>query len=153
MNMSSREIVIRAFSNEKFGHPYGKSLFHYAIYNCTVEVNKPYAKYVVDLYEYARWDKSAATPEQLKWSKELYESNMQDEPEVLASWIKYYNPMTKQKHFVDGICVYSGIKQQLLIVINDPEHEVIEEWTLPTKICTKQGDNKPIFIATNFDLI
>ena len=61
--------------------------------------------------------------------------------------------MTKQKHFVDGICVYSGIKQQLLIVINDPEHEVVEEWTLPTKICTKQGDNKPIFIATNFDLI
>jgi hypothetical protein len=78
---------------------------------------------------------------------------MQDGPEVLASWIKHYNPMTKQKQAVDGICVYSGIKQQLLIVINDLEHEVIEEWTLPTKICTKQGDNKPIFIATNFDLL
>ena len=38
------------------------------------------------------------------------------------------------------------------MIINDPEHDVVEEWTLPTKICTKQGDNKPVFIATNFDL-
>lgn len=150
--MSSREVVVRAFTNEKFGHPFGRSLFHYAIYNCTVEVNKPYAKYVVDLFEYGRWDKSAATPDQLKWSKELYESNMQDEPEVLASWVKRYNPMTRHKQFVDGICVYSPLKQQLLMIINDPEHDVVEEWTLPTKICTKQGDNKPVFIATNFDL-
>ena len=150
--MSNREVVVRAFTNEKFGHPFGRSLFHYAIYNCTVEINKPYAKYVVDLFEYGRWDKSASTPDQLKWSKELYESNMQDEPEVLASWIKHFNPLTKQKHFVDGICVYSPLKQQLLMIINDPEHDVVEEWTLPTKICTKQGDNKPVFIATNFDL-
>lgn len=153
MNMSNREIVIRAFANEKFGHPFGKSLYHYPIYNGTVEVNKPYAKYLIDLFEYRRWDRTASTPTQLAWSKELFESNMQDEPEVLASWIKHYNSMTKQKQFVDGICVYSPIKQQLLIMINDPEHEVVEEWTLPTKICTKQGDNKPIFIATNFDLI
>ncbi len=150
--MSSREVVIRAFTNEKFGHPFGRSLFHYAIYNATVEVNKPYAKYLVDLYEYARWDKSASTPEQLKWSKELFEADIQDEPEVLASWIKHYNPLTKQKQLVDGICVYSPTKQQLIMIINDPEHDVVEEWTLPTKICTKQGDNKPVFIATNFDL-
>jgi hypothetical protein len=53
---------------------------------------------------------------------------------------------------LDLICVYSPTKQQMLVVINDPEHSVVEEWTLPTKICTKQGDNKPVFIATNFDL-
>lgn len=151
--MSNREIAVRAFCNEKFGRPYGKSLFHYALYNGTVEVNKPYAKYLIDLYDYARWDKSASTPEQLAWSKELYESQMHDEPEVLASWIKHYNPITKEKQTVDGICVYSGIKQQLLIIINDPEHGVVEEWTMPTKICMKQGNNKPVFIATNFDLV
>jgi hypothetical protein len=77
---------------------------------------------------------------------------MHNEPEVLVSWVKHYNPMTKQKTLVDGVCVYSPSKQQLLIVINDPEHNVQEEWTLPTKICTKQGDNKPVFISTNFDL-
>jgi hypothetical protein len=150
--MSSREIAVRAFSNQKFGKPYAKSLFHYAIYNGTIEVNKPYAKYLIDLYEYQRWDKSASTAEQLKWSKELFEANMQDEPEVLVSWVKHYDPLTKQKTNIDGICVYSPTKQQMLVVINDPEHSVVEEWTLPTKICTKQGDNKPVFIATNFDL-
>lgn len=150
--MSSREIAVRAFTNQKFGHPFGRSLFHYAIYNGTIEVNKPYAKYLIDLFEYGRWDKSATTPEQLKWSKELFEADMQNEPEVLVSWIKHYNPMTKQKTLVDGVCVYSPSKQQVLIVINDPEHNVVEEWTLPTMICTKQGVHKPVFISTNFDL-
>ena len=150
--MSSREVVLRAFTNQKFGHPFGRSLFHYAIYNGTIEVNKPYAKYLIDLFEYNRWDRTAASPEQLKWSKELFEANMQDEPEVLVSWIKHYNPITKQKQIVDGICVYSPLKQQILTVINDPEREVIEEWTLPTKLCTKVGEHKPVFIATNFDL-
>ena len=77
---------------------------------------------------------------------------MHNEPETLVSWVKHYNPMTKQKTLIDGVCVYSPTKQQLLIVINDPEHNVVEEWTMPTMICTKQGDNKPVFIATNFDL-
>jgi len=150
--MSSREVVLRAFTNQKFGHPFGRSLFHYAIYNGTIEVNKPYAKYLIDLFEYNRWDRTATSPEQLKWSKELFEANMQDEPEVLVSWIKHYNPITKQKQIVDGVCVYSPLKQQILTVINDPEREVIEEWTLPTKLCTKVGEHKPVFIATNFDL-
>jgi hypothetical protein len=152
MKMSDREIAVRAFGNEKFGHPFGRSLYHYAIYNGTVEINKPYAKYLIDLFEYRRWEKTASTAEQLAWTKELYEANMQDEPEVLASWIKHYNPITKQKKMINGVCIYSPIKQHILLIINDPEHEVVEEWTLPTKICTKQGDNKPVFIATNFDL-
>jgi hypothetical protein len=150
--MSNREIAVRGFVNEKFGKTYGRSLFHYAIYNGTVEIAKPHTKYLIDLFEYARWDKSASTPEQLAWSKELYEADFHNEPEVLASWIKHYNPLTKQKQLVNGLCVYSPLKQQLIIIIHDPEHEVEEEWTLEVKHCSKSGDNKPVFIATNVDL-
>ena len=133
--MSNREIAVRGFVNEKFGKTYGRSLFHYAIYNGTVEIAKPHTKYLIDLFEYARWDKSASTPEQLAWSKELYEADFHNEPEVL-----------------NGLCVYSPLKQQLIIIIHDPEHEVEEEWTLEVKHCSKSGDNKPVFIATNVDL-
>jgi hypothetical protein len=53
---------------------------------------------------------------------------------------------------VDGVCVYLPNSQELYLNINDPAHDVVNEWTLHTKHCTKTGSNKPIFIASNADL-
>ncbi len=150
--MSNREIAVRGFVNERFGKTYGKSLFHYAIYNGTIEVAKPHIKYLIDLFEYRRWDKSACTAEQLHWSKQLYEAEVHEAPEALVSWVKHYNPITKEKHAVNGVCIYLPVSQELYLSINDPAHDVVEEWTLQTKTCSKSGDNKPVFIATNVDL-
>ncbi len=150
--MSNREIAVRGFVNEKFGKTYGRSLFHYAIYNGTIEIAKPHNKYLIDLFEYRRWDKSATTEDQIAWSKQLYEAEVHEAPEALASWVKYYNPVTKEKRLVNGVCFYLPVSQELYLNINDPEHDVVDEWVLQTKNCAKSGDNKPVFIATNVDL-
>ena len=60
--------------------------------------------------------------------------------------------MSKTKQVVDGICVYLAESQELHISINDPDHDIVEAWTLDVKSCTKSGTNKPVFIATNVDL-
>jgi hypothetical protein len=52
--MKEKEIAVRGFMNEKFGATYGKGLFHRAIYNGSVEIGKPYTKYLIDLFEYSR---------------------------------------------------------------------------------------------------
>ena len=80
------------------------------------------------------------------------EADIDKAPEALGSWIKHYDPMSKAKQPVDGVCVYLPISDELYVSINDSEHGVSSEWTLNTKNCTKTGANKPIFIATNFDL-
>lgn len=150
--MQQREIVVRGFVNEKFGTTYGRSLFHYAIFNGSVEINHPYAKYLIDLYDYARWDKSASNEMQIQWSKKLYEAKIDQVPEALASWVQHYDPVSKVKKQVQGACVYLPQSQELFISINDPANDVVEEWTLEAKHCAKTGTNKPVFIATNVDL-
>jgi hypothetical protein len=150
--MKEREIAVRGFINEKFGSTYGKGLFHRAIYNGSVEVRNPYAKYLIDLFEFGRWDITARSPEQLGWSKKLHQADVHNAPEALASWIQHYDPVTKVKTLADGVCVYLPLTQELYVSINDPAHGVSDEWTLLTKNCTKTGVNKPVFIATNVDL-
>ena len=113
--MSNREIAVRGFINEKFGKTYGRSLFHYAIYNGTIEIAKPHNKYLIDLFEYRRWDKSATTEDQIAWSKQLYEAEVHEAPEALASWVKYYNPVTKEKRLVNGVCFYLPVSQELYL--------------------------------------
>ena len=150
--MKEREITVRGFINEKFGSTYGKGLFHRAIYNGSVELRDPYTKYLIDLFEYGRWDRTASTPEQLAWSKKLVQSEIDKAPEALVSWIQHYDPITKSKNPVDGVCVYLPMSQELFISINDPQHAVSDEWTLQSRNCLKTGSNKPVFIATNVDL-
>ena len=150
--MQQREIVVSGFINEKFGTTYGRSLFHYAIFNGSVEINHPYAKYLIDLYEYARWDKSASSEDQIHWSKKFYDAKINQVPEALASWVQHYDPVSKMKKLVEGACVYLPQSQELFIHIHDSQHEVVGEWTLEAKHCTKTGANKPVFIATNVDL-
>ena len=150
--MKDREIAVRGFINEKFGSTYGKGLFHRAIYNGSVELRDPYTKYLIDLFEYQRWDNTARSEDQLKWSKQLAEADIKSAPEALVSWIQHYDTISKSKIMVDGVCVYLPNSQELYLNINDSAHDVVNEWTLKTKHCTKTGPNKPIFIASNADL-
>jgi hypothetical protein len=150
--MNEKEIVVRGFMNEKFGSSYGKGLFHRAIYNGSVEIRNPYSKYLIDLFEHDRWEKTAYSQEQLTWTKKLAQAQVSQAPEALSSWIQHYDPMTKTKRAVDGVCVYLPMTQELYIAINDPINNLNEEWTLQAKHCLKTGPNKPIFIATNVDL-
>ena len=150
--MKEKDIVVRGFMNEKFGSTYGKGLFHRAIYNGSVEIRNPYSKYLIDLFEYGRWDIHAVGEQQLAWTKKLNKAQVNQAPEALASWVQHYDPMTKTKRAIDGVCVYLPMSQELYIAINDPIHNINDEWTLQAKHCLKTGPNKPIFIATNVDL-
>jgi hypothetical protein len=150
--MKEKDIVVRGFMNEKFGSTYGKGLFHRAIYNGSVEIRNPYSKYLIDLFEYDRWEIHAVGEQQLAWTKKLNKAQVNQAPEALASWVQHYDPMTKTKRAVDGVCVYLPMSQELYIAINDPVHNINDEWTLQAKHCLKTGPNKPIFIATNVDL-
>ncbi len=150
--MKEKDIVVRGFMNEKFGSTYGKGLFHRAIYNGSVEIRNPYSKYLIDLFEYDRWEIHAVGEQQLAWAKKLNKAQVNQAPEALGSWIQHYDPITKTKRAVDGVCVYLPMSQELYIAINDPVHNINDEWTLQAKHCLKTGPNKPIFIATNVDL-
>ena len=150
--MKEREIVVRGFINEKFGTTYAKGLFHRAIFNGSVELRNPYTKYLIDLYEYKRWEASAKTDQELEWVKRLREADIHNSQEVLVSWIQHYDPITKVKTAINGMCVYFPEDQELTISIDDPERGIVDYWTLDVKPCAKSGSNKPVFIATNFDL-
>jgi hypothetical protein len=71
---------------------------------------------------------------------------------ALFSWIQYYDSVTKTKVGVDGFSVYLPSTRDLYLLINDTNHDVIEEWTLQTHGCKATGQGKPAFIATNMDL-
>ena len=149
--MKAREIAVRGFMNEKFGSTYGKGLFHRAIFNGSVEIRNPYTKYLIDLFEYGRWENSARTDQQMIWVNKMRSANV-DCSDSVVSWIQHYDPLSKAKQTVDGVCVYLSETQELHISINDHERNVVDAWTLGVKSCAKSGANKPVFIATNVDL-
>ncbi len=150
--MKEREIVVRGFINEKFGETYGKGLYHRAIFNGTVELRDPYKKYLIDLFEYRRWEASAKSDQQVEWTDRLREVGVHQSHDAVVSWVKHYDPITKTKTPVNGMCVYLPKDQELAISIDDPEHDVVDHWTINVKPCAKAGGNIPVFIATNFDL-
>lgn len=149
--MKETEIAVRGFMNEKFGSTFGKGLFHRAIFNGSVEIRSPYTKYLIDLFEYSRWEASAKTDAQIAWVTKLLDARV-DCTESVVSWIQHYDPMSKAKQSVDGVCVYLSKTQELHISINDSERNVVDAWTLDVKSCAKSGANKPVFIASNVDL-
>jgi hypothetical protein len=106
---------------------------------------------LIDLFEYSRWEASAKSDEQLTWVDKMRSARI-DSTDSVVSWVQHYDPMSKTKQSVDGVCVYLSETQELHISINDPDHDVVDTWTLDVKSCAKSGTNKPVFIATNVDL-
>lgn len=150
--MKEREIAVRGYINEKFGTTYGKGLFHKAIFNGSVEIRNPYTKYLIDLFEYRRWEATAKSDPQAEWVHRLREVGVHQSPDAIVSWLQHYDPITKVKTPVNGMCVYLPEEQELAISVDDPEHNVVDHWTLSVKPCAKAGGNIPVFVAANFDL-
>ena len=146
-----REIAVRGFINDKFNTTYGKGLFRRAVFNGSVEIRDPYAKYLVDYMNFNTWQLKAKEI-QLPYVTTAYDEGLDQLQEALLSWILRYDPMTKVKTCVDGFSVYLPDSRALFISINDEENGVVDEWTLQTQGCKSTGQGKPVFIATNMDL-
>ncbi len=147
-----REIAVRGFINEKFNTTFGKGLFRRAVYNGSVELRNPNTKYLVDFYRYVEWENLAKTDDQMAIVRKLAKSNINQDDEVLMSWVVHYDSLSKTKTAIDGFAILSPSSSELYIAIKDLNHGVNEEWTLTVQSCKTMGVNKPVFIATNVDL-
>ena len=147
-----REIAVRLFINEKFMGSYGKGVFNRAIYNGSIELHNPHQKYLVDFYDYAHWEFRAKSDAQIKVLKYLEQTDLPKAPNLLMSWIKHYDPMTKTKTQVPGFCAYLQDSNELHLHIDDSEHSVAEEWDLQVRQCKNTGVKLPVLIATNVAL-
>jgi hypothetical protein len=147
-----REIAVRGFINEKFNTTFGKGLFRRAVYNGSVELRNPNTKYLVDFYRYVEWENLAKTDDQMAIVRKLAKSNINQDEEVLMSWVVHYDSLSKTKTAIDGFAILSPSSSELYIAITDSNHGVNEDWTLTVQSCKTVGVNKPVFIATNVDL-
>lgn len=147
-----REIAIRGFINEKFNSTFGKGQFRRAVFNGSVELRNPNTKFLVDFYHYLEWEALAKTDGQMDVIRKLAGTEFPDTEGLLFSWLLHYDPLTKTKTKTNGHAIYSPDTQELYISIDAPEHETVEEWTLPAHPCKTTGTNKPVFVAANVDL-
>lgn len=152
MRTSEREIAVRGFINERFGKTYGKNLFHRALINGSVELRDPYSKYLIDLFEYDAWIHTARTDKQMETVRWLEGFDLRNEPDLMASWIQHYEPFTKSKTPVDGVCVYAPDTGEIYIKIEDAVSGSAWDWQLTAIPCKNWGPKKPAFIASNTDL-
>ena len=147
-----REIAVRGFINEKFNTTFGKGLFRRAVYNGSVELHKPNQKYLVDYYSYPEWEVQAKSDGQIAATRELTNSGIAGQDDMLFSWLVHYDPLTKSKERAEGYSVYSPNTRELFIKIDDAANQTQDEWTLDVHPCKSTGANKPVFIAANVDL-
>ncbi|HQT82369.1 MAG: hypothetical protein B7Z60_09340 [Ferrovum sp. 37-45-19] len=148
-----RAIAVRGFANDKFNTTFGKGLFRRALINGSIELSNPNQKYLVDYYTFSDWMNTAKSDEQMAVVNQLLSHGFTETDEVCCSWIQHYDPVSKTKTKVNGYSVYSAGTQELYVRIDDNEHGTVEDWSLDVKNCNKLGANKPIFLATNVDLV
>ena len=144
-----KEIAVRMFENKKLGTTYAKGLYRTAVFNASVELRDPHIKYLLDFYEYERWQHSACSDQQISTLSAL---QGQCSASDLVSWVVRYDPNTKSKTPVDGAAILDLSTDTLSIVINDELHEVCQAWKLQTRACATQHAKAPTLIATNTEL-
>ena len=142
-------LAVRLFENQAYGTTYGKGLYRRAIYNGTVEMKTPKVKYLIDLFSYAEWAHQARTDQQM-----MVLESVEDQPHALFSWVQRYDPLTKRKTPVDGVCVFHPNDKELTLAILDAEAEVEEAWKLEVRNCRAVAASRhgPQLLATNTDL-
>ena len=87
-----RAIAVRLFINDKFNTTYGKSLFRKAIFNGMIELKDPKTKFLVDLYQYPKWEALAKNDMQMDTIRELANTDFPADESLLFSWIAHYDP-------------------------------------------------------------
>ena len=117
-NENTTPIAVRLFDNDKFGTTHGKGLYRKAIYNGTIETSGQ-NKYLVDLYSYEEWANMAKTDEQMEIL-----ANVEAQSDALYSWVKHYDPNTKDKTTVPGMCQLDPESLNMTVLICDAAHGV-----------------------------
>lgn len=150
--MSQKEIAVRLFNNHKYGTTQGKGIYNKAIYNASVELRKPAAKYLLDFYQFEDWANKAKTDEQLMTYNELANMGFANEKGSVFSWIVHYDPLTKAKVSVAGVAIFNADATFLRLAVDDAVSGLSETWMLETVRCKNAGDGKPAYLASNIDV-
>ena len=132
------EIAVRLYDNNTYGTTYGKGLYRKAIYNGTIDAKQQGAKYLVDFYNHSDWQKMAKTDEQMQIL-----ANVTAQNDALYSWIKYYDPNTKDKTTVAGMCKLDMDSLDMIVLVCDEEHCVTDTWELKAKPCKQGRSERP----------
>lgn len=144
-----KAIAVRLFENKKHGSTYGKGLYRSAIFNASAELRDPHVKYLLDFYAIDRWQHTARTDAQLATVIAVVDMSQAND---LASWLVRYDPVHKTKTPVDGFAFLSMDNEKLLLIVNDAESALNEEWVLQTRPCAVTHGKAPTLIATNSEL-
>ena len=144
-----KEIAVRLFENKKLGTTYGKGLYRLAVFNASAEIKDPHVKYLLDFYQFDRWQHPANTDKQIVILNQINDSCSADD---LTSWVTRYNPATKEKTLVEGVAIFDNKANTLRVAVIDPESGIDDLWVLPVKVCSVTRSNSPSLIATNTEL-
>ena len=148
-----RAIAVRGFINDKLDTTSSRTLFRRALFNGSIELRDPNQKYLVDYFNYPQWELQAKSDRQLEIVNELRSKEFDQEPEFLFSWMLHYEPLSKTKTRVDGYSIYASNTKELYVWINDVINQTQDEWELNVAHCKAIGKNKPVFVASNCELI
>ena len=148
-----RAIAVRGFINDKLDTTSSRTLFRRALFNGSIELRDPNQKYLVDYFNYLQWELQAKSDKQLEIANELRSKGFDKEPDYLFSWMLHYEPLSKTKTRVEGYSIYSSKTKELYVWINDVLNKTQDEWELNVAHCKAIGKNKPVFIASNCELI
>ena len=148
-----RAIAVRGFINDKLDTTSSRTLFRKALFNGSVEIRDPNQKYLVDYFAYPQWELLARSDHQIDIANDLRAQGFDKEPDYLFSWMLHYDALTKIKTRVDGYSIYSTNTKELYIKINDAIHQTMDDWELNVCHCKAIGKNKPVFVASNCELI
>ena len=142
-------LAVRLFENKTYGTTYGKGLYRRALYNGTIDIKTPVVKYIIDLFPYQEWAHQARSDAQMVTLESITEDS-----NVLFSWIQRYDPLTKKKTLVNGVCIFGLADKTLQVVIEDEAMAVADGWALDVRSCrVARGSNRsPQLLATNTDL-
>ena len=148
-----RAIAVRGFINDKLDTTSSRTLFKRALFNGSVELRDPNQKYLVDYFAYPQWELLARSDYQIDIANDLRAQGFDKEPDYLFSWMLHYDALTKIKTRVDGYSIYSTNTKELYIKINDVINQTTDDWELNVCHCKAIGKNKPVFVASNCELI
>ena len=141
------KIAVRLYDNKRYGTTYGKGLYRKAAYNGTIDT-KAYVKYLVDMYSYDDWVNMAKSDAQME-----IVNHIQHGKDSLYSWVKRYDPISRDKVEVPGMCCLDLVSMELTVMICDESRDMTDTWRLKAKPCTARVDHKgPQLLATNCDL-
>ena len=149
LNTKQNEIAVRFYDNKLYGTTYGKGMYRKAIYNGSIDIKNPSAKYVIDMYSYNDWALQAKSEIQ-----ETVLSSISRTSEKVYSWLYRYNPLTKEKTLIPGCCMLDLNTNEVEIVVQDDKADIATLWQLEARPCkpTNDGRKVPQLLATNADL-